>query len=297
MSERARFVVTFTAAPGVDGVRALRALLKAAGRRFGLTATDAREQPAISPHAATQFAGALGRLSHDVRARLRHEHPPGVCPPRRAGSDQAAGATPMSLGKRKSSDFMPIAKYDARAGTIFLQDRVLGPNGYETEQRDVTEGFRAIFDLEQVERGWIYYPKGAPPNLIMVPAGEDPGEAPSKDHKEGIRLTLKMLSVAGDSVRELQSTSLAMWAAVDALHTAWANQAADHPNEVPIVELTDVIETKTPNGSSFTPVFEIDGWVPRPIDMPKVPPGLRKPAKPTQASRKTRDDLDSKIPF
>jgi hypothetical protein len=228
-------------------------------------------------------------------------HPHGACPPRRAGSDQAAGETFMALGKRKGTDFMPIAKYDARSGTIFLQDRVRNSAGcYEAEQRDVTEGFRAIFDLEQVERGWIYYPKGGAPDLVMVPAGDDPGEAPSKDHKEGIRFTLKVISVDGDSVRELQSTSLAMWGAIDTLHTAWADQAANHANQVPIVELVDVIETPTPNGSSFTPVFEIVDWASRPVDMPKVPPGLRKsatPATPAKPVRKPRDDLDTKVPF
>ena len=34
--EHARFVVTFTPAPGVNGVRSLRLMLKSAKRRFGL---------------------------------------------------------------------------------------------------------------------------------------------------------------------------------------------------------------------------------------------------------------------
>ena len=38
-----RFVITFTSAPGVDGIRSLRLLLKAARRRFGLIAIDAYE--------------------------------------------------------------------------------------------------------------------------------------------------------------------------------------------------------------------------------------------------------------
>jgi hypothetical protein len=38
-----RFVVTFRPAPGTDGIRALRLLLKSAKRQFGLIAVDARE--------------------------------------------------------------------------------------------------------------------------------------------------------------------------------------------------------------------------------------------------------------
>jgi hypothetical protein len=37
------FVVQLRAEPGVDGIRAFRALLKVALRRFGLRAVDARE--------------------------------------------------------------------------------------------------------------------------------------------------------------------------------------------------------------------------------------------------------------
>ena len=37
------FIVTFRAAPGSDGIRSLRALLKIARRRFSLIAVDARE--------------------------------------------------------------------------------------------------------------------------------------------------------------------------------------------------------------------------------------------------------------
>lgn len=46
------FTIKFVPEPHVDGIRALRALLKAALRRFGLRAIDAREEIAAS--AATQ---------------------------------------------------------------------------------------------------------------------------------------------------------------------------------------------------------------------------------------------------
>jgi hypothetical protein len=39
----ATFSVTFVAQPGVDGIKAFRALLKSALRRFGLRAVDVRE--------------------------------------------------------------------------------------------------------------------------------------------------------------------------------------------------------------------------------------------------------------
>ena len=39
----ATFVIEFRAAPGIDAVKSVRALLKFAGRRLGLRAIDVRE--------------------------------------------------------------------------------------------------------------------------------------------------------------------------------------------------------------------------------------------------------------
>jgi hypothetical protein len=53
---RPRFTITFVPRPGVDAIRALRHLLKIAGRRLGLRAIDAYEQPGqISNQAADEF--------------------------------------------------------------------------------------------------------------------------------------------------------------------------------------------------------------------------------------------------
>jgi hypothetical protein len=94
----------------------------------------------------------------------------------------------MALGKRRDSgNYLPIAKYDARVGTFYLQDRVFAGGAWQTEQRDVTQGFKAVFDLANLQRGYIRFPKGAAPETLLVPAGKDPGDPPSDEHKEGVR--------------------------------------------------------------------------------------------------------------
>jgi hypothetical protein len=206
----------------------------------------------------------------------------------------------MGLGKRKGQEFLPRLKYDARSGAIYLEDRVNHKGTWENQQRNVTEGFRGIFDLETVEVGWMHFPKGAAPNLVLVPIGQDWGDAPTPDHKQGFRLLVKMPPELGGDVREFISTALATWNAIDALHTAYAKQADKHPDQLPMVKLTEVIETRSANGASFTPVFEIDGWVARPVDLPTGQGAAtnggteRKPAKP---ARRGRDDFDQDIPF
>lgn len=125
------------------------------------------------------------------------------------------------------------------------------------------------FDLEQLQRGWIRFPKGAAPEATLVPAGEDPGDPPSDDHKEGVRILLKMADHLGGDVRELMSTARGLWNAVDTLHDQYL-AAARHPGELPVVTLDSVREKKTAAGTTFVPIFKIADWIRRPDDLEKI---------------------------
>jgi hypothetical protein len=266
IDDSAIYIVAFKPDRGCDGIRALRGTLKLALRRFGLRAVDIRECPS------------------------------GVRPPRRVGSRLAAGATQMALGKRKGSTFMPTFKFDAKAGCFFKEDRVLTQDGWGKEQTDVGNDLRAgrvIFDLDSTEVGWINFPRGAAPETVLFPPGKDIGDPPSRDFKQGFRMIVKL---DGDEPREFMSTAAATWYAIDALHTAYGKTT--HAGQVPKVKLTDMIETRTGNGTNFTPVFELAGLVARPPDLPAPVPGdPRKPVKPTRTGVGKAADMDEDVPF
>ena len=63
-------------------------------------------------------------------------------------------STEMSGG----GDFTPIVKYDSRAGRIFRVDRVQTNDGFVSDPVDITQGFKAVFDFENIEVGWIDFP-------------------------------------------------------------------------------------------------------------------------------------------
>ena len=193
----------------------------------------------------------------------------------------------MSLGKRKSgNDFLPPLKYDARVGQMVLQDRVFVDGRWEPEQRVIaTDKFRAVFDLENLQRGWIKFPKGAAPETVLVPAGVDPGDPPSDDHKEGLRIVVKMDDALGGDVRELMSTAVALWNATDDLHDKYLTGVADHPGELPVVTLTGTREMKTQSGTSFVPIFAIADWVPRPAELPATGIPTGQPMKASTAAK------------
>jgi hypothetical protein len=57
----------------------------------------------------------------------------------------------MNYDTSGGGDFLPIVKYDARAGRIFRVDRLDRVNN----PVDITRSFKAVIDLENIEVGWL----------------------------------------------------------------------------------------------------------------------------------------------
>ena len=179
----------------------------------------------------------------------------------------------MAIGKRKiTASFIPLVKYDARSGKATRCDRAQDADGnWVTEAVDITDTFEAVFDLESIEIGQISFTAGGAPDFRMVPLGGDIPDPPSDKYKEGFRLRLKLMNGAGNDVRELASTAVALWNAIDELHDEYLDGVAKHKNKLPVVGIAETKQVRTAAGVNYAPVFEITSWVPR-------PPELKKPA-------------------
>jgi hypothetical protein len=68
MTTHPRFVITFSPGPGVDSIRSLRLLLKAARRRFGLVAVDAYEDRSSPLEISTRVADEFRELRDEIVA-------------------------------------------------------------------------------------------------------------------------------------------------------------------------------------------------------------------------------------
>jgi hypothetical protein len=143
---------------------------------------------------------------------------------------------------------------------------------------NITEGLAAVFDMENVEVGWIAFFSGDRPNFIMFPVGTNIGDPPSDKHKQGFRLRLKLAKGSGGDVREFASTAASTWEAVDKLHTEFEKERSKHPCKLPLVKVTGVKPSKTPMGTSYTPIFEITDWVVRPAELTTAPPKVADPS-------------------
>lgn len=180
----------------------------------------------------------------------------------------------MALGlnyNTGSKNFLPIIKYDARAGRVFRVDK---SDGVSTPV-DITKKFKAVFDFENVEVGYINFATGSAPDFVMVPLGSDLPEQPSDNHKQGMRMTVKLGGECGGDCRELAGTSGAFLASMEKLHDDYLAGAPKNPGKLPVVALTDTVAIESGSGArkstNYRPVFDIVSWVARPKDL--VPGG------------------------
>ena len=189
-------------------------------------------------------------------------------------------------------DFAPIIKYDARAGRIFRVDREQDAGGnYFNENADITGNFKAIFDLENIETGWLNFAPGQPPSMTMVKIADlkhNPlPPAPTPAHKNGVRLTVKLhTSCGGDKpVRELAGTSKQFLSAIEALYAEYLRDRERNGGKLPVVTMNGTTPVKSGSGSqtstNYRPEFVISGWSPRPADLGATPANApRQPVEP-----------------
>jgi hypothetical protein len=220
--------------------------------------------------------------------------------------------TIMGIGKRKtanSGERPPKLVWDCKACQLYTEVRVQDDNGnWHSEQTQIAlSDFRGIPDLSTLEIGWIAYLKGVglDAELVRVRSGKDHGDAPSADHREGLRL---IWSVAG-IVYEMISTAGPVWNAVDTLDNEFLAGVAERPGRLPIVGITDTTKiTLSNNVDVFAPVFGIIGWQKRPPELPvegiplvkrqkRKDNGAAASASPAPYVRPKPKDMDDEIPF
>lgn len=187
----------------------------------------------------------------------------------------------MALGLNYSSggsggDIVPFVKFDARAGRFFRRDRTQDSSGnYVSNDVDVTSNFKAVFDMENIEVGFLKFGAGAAPEMILARLGEAMPSKPAGDGwKQGARIMMKLHASCGGDIRECSSNAAAFLKGIDDLHTEYEAKKAANPGKLPIVVLKTTMPITSGQGqkksTNYQPVFEIAGWAPRPNDLVHV---------------------------
>ena len=165
-------------------------------------------------------------------------------------------------------NFLPIVKYDAKAGRMARVDG----RGEDRANIDITRNFKAIFDLANIEVGYIKFVAGQAPDFRVSRFADgksvtDPGEG----FKRGVRMVVKLSKDCGGDVRELASNAKAFTKAIKKLMAEYNAGAANNPDKLPVVAMTDSLAETSGEGqkrtTNYVPVFEITAWVKRPEDL------------------------------
>jgi hypothetical protein len=177
----------------------------------------------------------------------------------------------FSTEPSQGGDFLPILKYDARAGRFFRVDRIDTGSGFVGESADITAMFKAIVDFDNVEVGWIDFQPGSAPSFALVPMGQKLPDRPTPRHKNGVRFMVKLAKECtgpdGKSIREVAGTSKAFLSGIEAAYVEYQKFKASNAGKLPVLTLEKTIPIKTGSGekssTNYHPVFRLVGWVPR----------------------------------
>lgn len=189
----------------------------------------------------------------------------------------------FSTEPSSGGDFIPIVKYDARAGRLFRIDRIDTGSGFENSPVDITSSFKAIVDFENIEVGWIDFPVGSAPSFSLVPMGQALPPRPSQKHKNGVRFMLKLAKDCGGDkpIREISGTSKAYLSGIEAVYNAYLAEKGNNPGKLPVIVLEKTIPIKSSSGTqtstNYQPTFKIASWAPR-GDLVFQPKGASEPA-------------------
>lgn len=168
-----------------------------------------------------------------------------------------------------NGDIVPIVKYDARAGRVFRVDRTNDGQGYVNTPVDITRSFKAIFDLENVEVGWLNFNTGGAPSFTLVAMGQAIPPRPTQDHRNGARVMIKLAKeCAGDEpIREIASVAKVFLIGLEELYHQYAAQKDANSGKLPVVVLEDSVPITSGSGAksstNYQPKFKITGWAPR----------------------------------
>jgi hypothetical protein len=179
-----------------------------------------------------------------------------------------------NVGAGGGGDFLPIVKYDARAGRISRVDRENG----ESIPTDITNNFKAVFDFENVEVGFIKFAAGMAPDFRMSRFYDrKPVPDPKGDYKPGVRFVIKLAKECGGDIREIASNAGAFLDAAKKLHVEYEAGVKENAGKLPVIAL-DGVNAKTSGegqkkSTNYVPVFKIVSWVKRPDDLVYVARG------------------------
>lgn len=178
----------------------------------------------------------------------------------------------MAFGmKTNSGEFLPIVKYDARAGKFFKVEK--RPDG-GSDAVELPLGTKFAIDTFTLEAGYVMFgPQG--PDRRMVPYTEGVQLPPQPQDKDAEGKLMyrsgfyaKIAGNALDGVREWCSNAQVLLNALDELYQQIIKAPETTLGQIPIIAIVSTVPVKSGTGArsstNYAPVLRIEGWTDRP---------------------------------
>ena len=199
----------------------------------------------------------------------------------------------LNLPTPDNSHRLPIIKYDSRAGRIFRVDRTDVSGRWESPATEITPVFQAVFDLENIETGWLHFPTGGAPDIRTAKVGTALPDRPSDKHRSGFRILVLLGKTSGGDVREMAANAQVSIKGMDLLHDAYVAGLASNPGKLPVVQLAGTVPVTTQGKASgqpvsstnYQPVWQIVKWIDRPPEL--QPDAIARLTAPTTQTQQT----------
>lgn len=208
----------------------------------------------------------------------------------------------LQLEEKKSGNFLPVLKFDAKSGDFVAVNREpASDGGWEKEEIELKTPFKFVMDLNAMEIGWISFKPGAV-DFTMTQIGSRLPARPTDDHKQGVRMKVYLKE---HGLREFAHTSKNVLRAINALHDDFIANADKNPGKLPVVEVsgTETVKMQTKEQGELrfkVPKWSIVAWIGTPPafsgETPEVP--AKEVAKePPKAMPKAKSVIDDDEEF
>ena len=178
----------------------------------------------------------------------------------------------MALGLQKTlsdKDFLPSFRFNSVSGDAVIAGSKRSADGTSWEKftKDLSFPLKFVFDFSTLEIGWIRI-TATGPDLDFVKIGSPLPKRPSKDHKQGFRVTIYNKE---HGLLAFMATAKAISDVMDVLHDSFIRDERANEGKLPVVEIKGAkrIQTKTKEGmkNCKQPDWSIVSWVARPDAM------------------------------
>jgi hypothetical protein len=156
----------------------------------------------------------------------------------------------MALGistEGGGGNYTPTVKINAKQGRVYRVDRSQdGAGNWQTDEAEITTDFQFVPDFDDLQIGWMYFAAGQAPNFAMVKLGEQMPDRPNADHRQGVRLKVKLGKTCGGDIREIAATAKTILGPIDKLHDEYLAGAGSNPGKAPVVRMTGMKKIDKP---------------------------------------------------